>query len=1273
MKPDLKGKFSRRYLKLEKKLPLEKFIPAAFLIFLLIVFILSIITYHNIDRYKSDISWVNNSNEILKKVEDINVNTLEIPLVRRGYIITGEVDYLYKYDSLMLNIHSQIITLKKLASIQPEQYMLVNSLDSLSELNLELTNAIVLDSIKYKYSAAEKYKKQIEVENEVQKNLMYINKIIQELKFNELSYFKNENKKAERINSTIQDFIIAISIFSFIVIGLSLFISERLIKNKSKAEDLLMKSYEEMESRVEDRTEKLREANEKLSNEVSVRKKIEDNLRESEYRFRIMADSAPVLIWMTDNNKQFSYFNREWLNFTGRTMEEESGYGWLHGMHPDDLQKCIQIYEDSFDKRIPFDMEFRLKNNTGEYIWIYSKGTPRYEGNYFAGYTGSCTDINERIKNEKFLKIQYEISKTLSESKTLEEASNKLLENICTGMDWDFGILWTLDDNHEFVKINSLWGKDENSIREFENSNDTKKTFSKDKGFQELLDKGKSVWKKDMHFIEDPNFKYDPKKMGWISGLEIPISSGTEIIAMIECLSKKSIEERLDFIAVLESAARQIGNFIERKKAENRLLKSNLELEENVKIRTAELVNALSKLIKESEEKEKIQNKIKLFAHTIKSMKDSVFIADQNNNILFVNEAFEQTYGFEDKELIGKEVPILKDIIPEIKNKILKSSFENGWKGELLTKKYDGTNFYTYLSTSAIKNDDGSANAWVGICQDMTEIKKAEDLILKRNNLLLVLNDVISYTNNIFDLNSGIQYSINKICEYTHWEIGHCFLIKNDKFVSSKIWNKDMPESSYKFKEISENLIFNKGEGYPGKKLLDQKSEWIKFREIKEKNVILRLDVVNELGLKTGIWVPIFMNNEIIGILEFFKIDEEEIDPEILNCINNIGIEIGSLYDKIETINKIRQSENKLNDAQHIAKLGNWEWDVINNKITWSDELYRIFGVKRDDFKPTFENYLSGIHESDVDRVQKIIQNALINKTTFDFYHRLKSQDGKEKIINSQGEIHLDEDNNVIRMFGTAHDVTEIRQAEEELRIINAKLIATQKELIYNEKLAALGRFSSGVAHEIRNPLANISSLAQMITKADIDVKNKRRLNYIITNVDIANKIIKSLLNFASPGELKYSSVNVIDILENIIESVEARCKSSDINVIFDSPDEIPTMNIDKLKLEAALMNFVSNAIEAMNEGGDLTIKVRLESESEMIRIEFIDTGIGIPAENLDKILEPFFTTKDEGVGLGMGLAYQTIKSHHGTYEIESVLGKGTTIKIKFPLTNNKL
>jgi PAS domain S-box-containing protein len=135
------------------------------------------------------------------------------------------------------------------------------------------------------------------------------------------------------------------------------------------------------------------------------RKQMEEKLRESESRFRIMADSAPVLIWLSGTDKLCFWFNKVWLAFTGRTMEQEMGNGWVEGVHPDDLQRCVNHYIANFDQRQRFSMEYRLKRYDGEYRWIVDSGVPRFDssGN-FSGYIGSCIDITEHKEMESFLR-----------------------------------------------------------------------------------------------------------------------------------------------------------------------------------------------------------------------------------------------------------------------------------------------------------------------------------------------------------------------------------------------------------------------------------------------------------------------------------------------------------------------------------------------------------------------------------------------------------------------------------------------------------------------------------------------------------------------------------------------------------------------------------------------------------------------------------------------------------------------------------------------------
>jgi PAS domain S-box-containing protein len=133
-------------------------------------------------------------------------------------------------------------------------------------------------------------------------------------------------------------------------------------------------------------------------------KKSEAALPDSEERFRMAADNAPVLIWESDTDKLCTYFNKPWLNFTGRSLEEELGNGWTKGVHPEDLPRCLETYTQSFDRREKFTMEYRLQRNDGEYRWILDSGMPRFnEDGSFAGYIGSSIDVTDRKRAEEAL------------------------------------------------------------------------------------------------------------------------------------------------------------------------------------------------------------------------------------------------------------------------------------------------------------------------------------------------------------------------------------------------------------------------------------------------------------------------------------------------------------------------------------------------------------------------------------------------------------------------------------------------------------------------------------------------------------------------------------------------------------------------------------------------------------------------------------------------------------------------------------------------------
>ena len=202
---------------------------------------------------------------------------------------------------------------------------------------------------------------------------------------------------------------------------------------------------------------------------IEERRKKEESLRESEERFRTMADTAPVLIWTTDADKLCTYVSQTWLDLTGRIFEEELGNGWADDIHPSDRDARLEAYAHCFDQRSPFALEYRVRRHDGEYRWLLDKGTPRFASDgTFLGYIGSATDITERKRAEERLRVQHTVAQILAEAVTIEEAAPRILRAMGECLGWDVGALWRVDRQAEALRCVELWHKASIEVPEFE-------------------------------------------------------------------------------------------------------------------------------------------------------------------------------------------------------------------------------------------------------------------------------------------------------------------------------------------------------------------------------------------------------------------------------------------------------------------------------------------------------------------------------------------------------------------------------------------------------------------------------------------------------------------------------------------------------------------------------------------------------------------------------------------------------------------------------------
>jgi PAS domain S-box-containing protein len=362
---------------------------------------------------------------------------------------------------------------------------------------------------------------------------------------------------------------------------------------------------------------------------------------------------------------------------------------------------------------------------------------------------------------------------------------------------------------------------------------------------------------------------------------------------------------------------------------------------------------------------------------------------------------------------------------------------------------------------------------------------------------------------------------------------------------------------------------------------------------------------------------------------------------------------------------KLKKTQASLNRAQQIARLGNWDWDIVLGEFWLSDETCRIFGLDRKDFGSTYEAFMDNIHPDDKKLVISSFERSLQEGIPLKLNHRIILPNGTERIVYEQAELTHDEAGRPVRFLGTVQDVTERTQMEE----------AVQR----SRNLESLGVLAGGLAHDFNNLLAAVLSNIELVKdNIDSDTESQEMLTHAETACLRARNLTAQLLTFSKGGEPLKKTTSMEKLMRNtcdfMLSGSNVRCK-------YDIAENLNPGKVDKQQMEQVFQNLLMNAKEAMPEGG--TIKLKAANfkadglgtfplnQGEYVKILIEDDGTGITEDILPRVFEPYFSTKQkagrQGTGLGLAICHSVVTKHGGLISVQSKLNKGTSFKIYLP------
>ena len=621
------------------------------------------------------------------------------------------------------------------------------------------------------------------------------------------------------------------------------------------------------------------------------------------------------------------------------------------------------------------------------------------------------------------------------------------------------------------------------------------------------------------------------------------------------------------------------------------------------------------------------EDKLRLSDVALKHISQGILISNHEQNILWVNDAFTSITGYSRTEILGQNCRFMSG--PHTDQKTLSNmrlAIKNNttFSGEILNYRKDGTLFWNELTISPVFEEQGQLTNFISSTRDITERKRI-DHALRESEFL--------------------------------WK----FAIEGS---GDGVWDRNLLTNEMHYSRRWKEML-----GYTEHDILPTRQEWID-----------RIHPDDKLLVKTA--MQAYLNGEAKSYSTEYRLSCKDdhykwilargvvVDyAEEGTPLRMIGTHTDiSAFKQIQ--DTLQEKERMLSESQHIGHIGSWSLDLATGLLNWSDEMYLIFGVTPEVFEHTRVAISDLILPEDLDLRNSWFNDALKGEGIRELVFRIRLPDGSIRFICSTGEVLYDALNKPLRFVGSSQDISERKYKEQQDK-------EHLNQLAHVTRLGLMGEMASGIAHEVNQPLTAIATYTQAsLNLMKAENPNMDKLAEVVYKTQQqalrAGQIIRRMREFVKSNTKQVAATDLNELIQDAVSLCLPELKLGNIALTLQLQSPLPLINVDKIQIEQVIINLIRNSVDAFdscleNQQKEISIDSLL-TLNEGIEVRVKDNGSGIPDDQQQQILMPFYTTKTEGMGMGLSICCSIIEAHGGYLKFNSKVGKGTTFYFTLPI-----